>query len=84
MIKLKNILNEDTIDERLNNIAWDRMQDDIKGMVKSLKLIQKVSKETHKNKELMIQALAGEVIKNLDHLKWDIYEKARNIPPTIK
>jgi len=84
VISLKNILNENNIDERLNNIAWDRMQEDMKDMVKSLKLIQKINKSSDKRKELMINALAAEVIKDLDHLKWDIYEKARNIPPTIK
>ena len=72
------------IKERLNNIAWDRMQEDIKGMVKSLKLIQKTNTGNHKQKELMINALVVDVIKNLDHLKWDIYDKARNIPPDIK
>ena len=54
------------IEERLNNIAWDRMQDDIKDMQKQCK------------------AMAQVIIKNLDHLKSDIYDKARNIPPDIK
>jgi hypothetical protein len=82
--KFSNILWKESLDERLNNIEWDRMQEDIAGMVKSLKLIQKFNKSTDKRKELMIQALAVEIIKDLGHLKWDIYDKARNIPPTIK
>ena len=80
----KKIVIPNNIDERLNNIAWDRMQEDMKSMVKSLKLIQKINKSSDKRKELMIDALASEVIKDLDHLKWDIYDKARNIPPDIK
>ena len=82
--KFSNILYKESLDERLNNIEWDRMQEDIAGMVKSLKLIQKFNKSTDKRKELMIQTLAVEIIKDLGHLKWDIYDKARNIPPTIK
>jgi hypothetical protein len=80
----KKIVIPNKINERLNNIVWDRMQEDMKGMVKSLKLIQKINKGSDKRKEMMIDALASEVIKDLDHLKWDIYDKARNIPPDIK
>ena len=80
----KKILIPNKIQERLNNVAWDRMQDDIKGMVKSLKLIQKTNTGNDKRKELAINALVADVIKNLDHLKWDIYDKARNIPPEVK
>jgi dTDP-4-amino-4,6-dideoxygalactose transaminase len=80
----KKIVIPNKIQERLNNVAWDRMQEDMKGMVKSLKLIQKINKSSDKRKELMIDALVADVIKNLDHLKWDIYDKARNIPPDVK
>ena len=72
------------IEERLNNIAWDRMQDDIKDMQKQCKAIQTTIKGNHKQKELLVQAMAQVIIKNLDHLKSDIYDKARNIPPDIK
>ena len=72
------------IEERLNNIAWDRMQDDIKDMQKQCKAIQTTIKGNHKQKELLVQAMAQLIIKNLDHLKSDIYDKARNIPPDIK
>lgn len=80
----KKLVVPNTMNERLSNIQWDRMQEDIKGMVKSLKLIQKTNTSNHKQKELMINALVADVIKNLDHLKWDIYDKARNIPPDVK
>ena len=80
----KKIVVPNAMNERLNNIQWDRMQEDIKDMVKSLKLIQKTNTGNHKQKELMINALVADVIKNLDHLKWDIYDKARNIPPEVK
>ena len=72
------------IEERLNNIAWDRMQDDIKDIQKQCKAIQTTIKGNHKQKELLVQAMAQVIIKNLDHLKSDIYDKARNIPPDIK
>ena len=72
------------IQERLNNVAWDRMQDDIKDMQKQCKAIQTTIKGNHKQKELLVQAMAQVIIKNLDHLKSDIYDKARNIPPDIK
>jgi predicted phage-related endonuclease len=78
------ILVPNKIEERLNNIAWDRMQDDIKDMQKQCKLIQTTIKGNHKQKELLVQAMAQVIIKNLDHLKSDIYDKARNIPPDIK
>jgi len=78
------ILVPNKIEERLNNIAWDRMQDDIKDMQKQCKDIQKTIKGNHKQKELLVQAMAQVIIKNLDHLKSDIYDKARNIPPDIK
>jgi hypothetical protein len=78
------ILVPNKIEERLNNIAWDRMQDDIKDMQKQCKLIQTTIKGNHKQKELLVQAMAQLIIKNLDHLKSDIYDKARNIPPDIK
>jgi hypothetical protein len=78
------ILVPNKIEERLNNIAWDRMQDDIKDMQKQCKAIQTTIKGNHKQKELLVQAMAQVIIKNLDHLKSDIYDKARNIPPDIK
>ena len=78
------ILVPNKIQERLNNVAWDRMQDDIKDMQKQCKAIQTTIKGNHKQKELLVQAMAQVIIKNLDHLKSDIYDKARNIPPDIK
>jgi hypothetical protein len=80
----KKLVVPNAMNERLSNIEWDRMQEDIKDMVKSLKLIQKTNTGNHKQKELMITGLVADIIKNLDHLKWDIYDKARNIPPDIK
>jgi hypothetical protein len=60
------------------------MEDGIKGMIKSLKLIQKTNSTDDKRKEIMINALASDIIRRLDDLKSDIYDKARNIPPNIK
>jgi len=80
----KKIVVPNAINERLNNIEWDRMQEDIKDMQKQCKDIQKTIKGNHKQKELLVQAMAQVIIKNLDHLKSDIYDKARNIPPDVK
>ena len=79
MIKLKDILNEDTIDERLNNIEWEKMHKQIDGLLSSCKLIQKINKGNNKQKELMITALTSDIMKQINYLKSDIYDKARNI-----
>jgi hypothetical protein len=81
MIKLKNILNENTIDERLNNVEWEKMEKQINSLVNSCKLIQKLNKGTDTKKELMISALTSDMLKQINNLKSDIYDKARNINP---
>jgi hypothetical protein len=78
------ILVPNKIQERLNNVEWDRMQDDIKDMQKQCKAIQTTIKGNHKQKELLVQAMALSITKKLDNLRMDIYDKARNIPPDIK
>ena len=78
------ILVPNKIQERLNNVAWDRMQEDIKDMQKQCKVIQTTIKGNHKQKELLVQAMALSITKKLDNLRMDIYDKARNIPPDIK
>jgi hypothetical protein len=80
----KKIVIPNKINERLRQVEWERMEDDIKGMIKSLKLIQKTNSMDDKRKEIMINAMASDIIRRLDNLKSDIYDKARNIPPNIK
>lgn len=72
------------IQERLRQVEWEKMEDGIKGMIKSLKLIQKTNSMDDKRKEIMINALVSDIIRRLDNLRMDIYDKARNIPPNIK
>ena len=80
----KKIVVPNKINERLRQVEWEKMEDGIKGMIKSLKLIQKTNNTDDKRKEIMINALVSDIIRRLDNLKSDIYDKARNIPPNIK
>jgi hypothetical protein len=80
----KRIVIPNKINERLRQVEWEKMEDGIKGMIKSLKLIQKTNSTDDKRKEIMINALVSDIIRRLDDLKSDIYDKARNIPPDIK
>ncbi len=83
-MKLKDILKENGIDERINQIAWERIEKQFDDLEKSFKLIEKVNKGNDKRKELMITGLTSDIINKLNNLKSDIYDKARNIPPDIK
>jgi hypothetical protein len=78
------ILVPNKIEERLRQIDWEKMEDSIKDMQKQCKTIQTTIKGNHKQKELLVQAMAFSITKKLDNLRMDIYDKARNIPPDIK
>ncbi len=75
-MKLKELL-PNSINEGLNNIEWERIQDDIEVMMRTLKLIKKTNKGNDKRKELVIDALTLDVVRRLDNLKSDIKDKAR-------
>ena len=75
-MKLKQLL-PNSINEGLNNIEWERIQDDIEVMMRTLKLIKKTNGGNDKRKELAIDALTLDVMRRLDNLKSDIKDKAR-------
>jgi hypothetical protein len=75
-MKLKQLL-PNSINEGLNNIEWERIQDDIEVMMKTLKLIKKTNSGNDKRKELVIDALSLDVMRRLDNLKSDLKDKAR-------
>ena len=75
-MKLKQLL-PNSINEGLNNIEWERIQDDIETMMRTLKLIKKTNSSNDKRKELVIDALTLDVMKRWDNLKSDLKDKAR-------
>lgn len=75
-MKLKNLL-PNSINEGLNNIEWERIQDDMEVMMRTLKLIKKTNSGDDKRKQLAIDALTLDVMRRLDNLKSDIKDKAR-------
>jgi hypothetical protein len=66
-----------SIYEGLNNIEWERIQDDMETMMRTLKLIKKTNGGNDKRKQLIIDALTMDVMRRLDNLKSDIKEKGR-------
>jgi hypothetical protein len=73
----KKIVIPNKINEGLNNIEWERMQDDMETMMRTLKLIKKTNGGNDKRKQLVIDALTMDVMRRLDNLKSDIKEKGR-------
>ncbi len=73
----KKIVIPKKINEGLNNIEWERMQDDMETMMRTLKLIKKTNGGNDKRKQLVIDALTMDVMRRLDNLKSDIKEKGR-------
>jgi len=73
----KKIIIPNKINEGLNNIEWERIQDDMDTMMRTLKLIKKTNGGNNKRKELAIDALTMDVMRRLDNLKSDIKDKGR-------